>query len=71
MACATANIEGLKMLSPELMRMVIDHVDDFPIGTDEANEIRKQLMDERKEYSQASSKARCLSPRRFLWILIA
>jgi hypothetical protein len=39
-----------EQLAAELQEKVFDSVDDFPIGIDEAKEIRLKLMDERKEY---------------------
>jgi hypothetical protein len=39
-----------KHLAPELQEKVFESVDDFPIGLDEAKEIRLKLMDERKEF---------------------
>lgn len=40
----------LSKLSTELKQKVFEGVDDFPIGIEEAKEIRKQLMEERKRY---------------------
>jgi Protein of unknown function (DUF4246) len=37
-------------LSTELKDKIIDEVDDFPIGMDEAKEIRRKLMEERSKY---------------------
>jgi hypothetical protein len=42
--------EALGMLSAELKDKVYQAVDDFPIGMEEAKEIRLKLMDERKSY---------------------
>ena len=42
--------EALGMLSAELKDKVYQEVDDFPIGIEEAKEIRLKLMDERKSY---------------------
>lgn len=39
-----------KQLAAELQEKVFDSVDDFPIGLDEAKEMRLKLMDERREY---------------------
>lgn len=41
---------GLGGLSNELKDKVFAAVEDFPIGLDEAKEIRLRLMDERKQY---------------------
>jgi len=40
----------LGKLATELQDKVFEDVDDFPIGLDEAKEIRLKLMDERKEF---------------------
>ncbi|MCJ1351541.1 MAG: hypothetical protein MMC33_001525 [Icmadophila ericetorum] len=37
-------------LSAELQNQIFEDVDDFPIGMDEAKELRLELMDERKEF---------------------
>jgi hypothetical protein len=39
-----------KQLAAELQEKVFDSVDDFPIGLDEAKEMRLKLMDERREF---------------------
>lgn len=41
---------GLSKLSNELKDKVFEEVEDFPIGMDEAKEIRLKLMDERKGF---------------------
>lgn len=41
-------------LSQELRDQVFDGVEDFPIGMDEAKEIRLRLMEERKRYVAVS-----------------
>ncbi|KAF8660079.1 hypothetical protein AX16_001664, partial [Volvariella volvacea WC 439] len=38
-------------LPHELLDLIIDGMEDFPIGIDEANDIRLQLTDERKDLS--------------------
>jgi hypothetical protein len=40
----------LRPLPLELKNMVEEQVDDFPISMEEAKEIRKRLMEERKAY---------------------
>jgi hypothetical protein len=42
--------EGFAKLSAELKEKVFESVDDFPIGMEEAKDIRLQLMEERKRY---------------------
>ena len=42
--------EAIGKLSAELKEKVFEDVEDFPIGMEEAKEIRLQLMDERKNY---------------------
>ncbi len=39
-----------KQLATELQEKVFEGVDDFPVGMDEAKEIRLKLMDERREF---------------------
>lgn len=39
-----------KQLAAELQEKVFESVEDFPIGIDEAKEIRLKLMDERREF---------------------
>lgn len=43
--------DGLAKLSNELKDKVFQSVDDFPIGMEEAKEIRLELMDERGRYA--------------------
>ncbi|KAH8797931.1 hypothetical protein F5884DRAFT_814113 [Xylogone sp. PMI_703] len=45
-----ADVRGLNKLSAELKENIVNNVDDFPIGMDEAKEIRLELMEERKAY---------------------
>jgi hypothetical protein len=42
--------KGFGKLSTELKDKIIDEVDDFPIGMDEAKEFRLKLMEERSKY---------------------
>ncbi|RFU29287.1 hypothetical protein B7463_g7047, partial [Scytalidium lignicola] len=46
-----AHIAALNKLSAELKENIVNNVDDFPIGMDEAKEIRLELMEERKSYA--------------------
>jgi len=47
----------LAKLSAELKEKVFDSVDDFPIGLDEAKEIRLKLMEERRHYVVSQNSA--------------
>jgi len=43
-------VDGLGKLSTELKEKIFDNVDDFPIGIDEAKQLRLKLMEERSKY---------------------
>jgi hypothetical protein len=42
--------KGFAKLSSELRDMIFEDVEEFPIGMEEAKEVRLKLMDERKAY---------------------
>jgi hypothetical protein len=46
------NGQGFKTLPGEMMKEILDKVEDFPIGMDEAKELRVELMEERKSFVQ-------------------
>ncbi|RXW20311.1 hypothetical protein EST38_g5535 [Candolleomyces aberdarensis] len=45
-----SNAGGVYKLPPELQKIVVDGVDDFPIGMDKAKDYREKLMEERKKF---------------------
>jgi hypothetical protein len=47
-----ANEEPLLKLPPELRNEIARHASDFPIGMEEAKELRLELMEERKNFVQ-------------------
>jgi len=49
--------KGLAKLSTELKEKIFNEVDDFPIGLEEAKEVRLKLMEERSVYITQHKKA--------------
>jgi hypothetical protein len=46
----------MRPLPLEVRNMVEDQVEDFPISMEEAKDVRKRLMEERKNYVAANTK---------------
>jgi hypothetical protein len=44
--------KGFQALPNEIMKEIVDKVEEFPIGMDEAKELRVELMEERKSFVQ-------------------